>query len=113
MRFKEKPDYRAISRQSIQKDMQREKSRGEPQKPQKNEEPQSNSTRRIAFVGENSSYYKFRQYIVGRLVRLIEKGTYGGWVCEFVHDEDSKALNHYAGWSDSKKQYLFDCIKFK
>ncbi len=24
-----------------------------------------------------------------------------------------KAINHAAGWSDNKKQYLLDCVKFK
>lgn len=28
-------------------------------------------------------------------------------------DDDRKAINHAAGWSDNKKQYLLDCIKFK
>lgn len=37
----------------------------------------------------------------------------GGWVCEFVHEDDRRAINNAAGWSDSKKQYLFDFVKFK
>ena len=35
------------------------------------------------------------------------------WYCEFVHDDDRKALNMAAGWSDNKKLYLLDCVKFK
>lgn len=34
-------------------------------------------------------------------------------VCEFVHDDDRKALNMAAGWSDNKKVYLLDGVKFK
>lgn len=30
-----------------------------------------------------------------------------------VHDDDRKALNMAAGWSDNKKLYLLDCVKFK
>lgn len=56
---------------------------------------------------------KLRSFIVGKLVRLVQKSSVGGWVCEFVHDDDRKAINHAAGWSDNKKQYLLDCVKFK
>lgn len=30
-----------------------------------------------------------------------------------VHDDDRKALNMAAGWSDNKKLYLLDGVKFK
>lgn len=111
---KNNTDYGAISRRSIKRDFkmvqiyhQREK------RPKIENLPEINAERMVLFVGENSSYFKYRSFIVGKLVRLIERSNMGAWRCEFVHDDDRKALNHAAGWSDNKKQYLLDCIKFK
>ena len=107
-------DYGAISRRSIQNDfkyMQRHTEREK--RPQIETQPETNAERRVLFVGENSGYYKYRSYIVGKLVRLVQKTSFGGWFCEFVYEDDRKAINHAAGWSDDKKQYLLDCVKFK
>lgn len=83
--------------------------------PQTEELPKINAERRIIHISETSAYAKFARYIVGKLVRLKEKANVGGnsWYCEFVHDDDRKALNMAAGWSDNKKLYLLDCVKFK
>lgn len=115
MRTKKRtPDFGAISRASIKRDFQRvQRYPKEGKRPQIENPPEINAERRVLFVGENSSYYKMRSFIVGKLVRLVQESSVGGWVCEFVHDDDRKAINNAAGWSDSKKQYLFDCIKFK
>ncbi|UWH95623.1 MAG: hypothetical protein [Bacteriophage sp.] len=111
---KKQTDYEAISRLSVKRDFQRVQTY--PQKgkrPEIKKQPELNAVRRIAFVGENSSYYKQRFLIVGKLVRIIKPIETGGFICEFVHDADRRALNDRAGWSDMKKEYLFDCIKFK
>mgnify|MGYP000744828866 CR=1 FL=1 len=73
------------------------------------------AVRGIIHISEVSGYAKFARYIVGKLVRLKEKANVGGnsWYCEFVHDDDRKALNMAAGWSDNKRLYLLDGIKFK
>lgn len=115
MRTKQKtPDYGAISRRSTKRDCKRVQMYPERGKrPQIEKSPEINSERRVLFVGENSSYYKLRSYLVGKLVRLIEQSSVGGWVCEFVHDDDRKAINHAAGWSELKNTYLLDCVKFK
>lgn len=115
MRTKKRtPDYGAISRRSIQNDFKRVQRYPEREKrPQIENPPEINAERRVLFVGENSSYYKLRSFIVGKLVRLVQKSSVGGWVCEFVYDDDRKAINHAVGWSDNKKQYLLDCVKFK
>lgn len=119
MRMNKRPDYGEISRRSIQRDFQRPAYRqylGKrdtiAEKPQLNAPPQEQAERRIIFVGEQSSYFKYRTFIIGKLVRLVEKTESGGWFCEFVHDYDRQALNKAAGWNE-KKQYLFDCVKFK
>lgn len=97
-------DYGAISRRSIKSDFRRVQTYSEREKrPQIENPPEINAERRVLFVGENSSYYKLRSFLVGK----------GGWVCEFVHDDDRRAINNAAGWSDHKKQYLLDCVKFK
>lgn len=70
------------------------------------------ANKRIKEVRPTSSYYKYSRYIVGRLVRITGKGLCGN-VCEFVHDEDRQALNNAAGWSDKKKEYIFDSVIFK
>lgn len=115
MRTKKRtPDFGAISRASIKRDFQRvQRYPKEEKRPQIENPPEINAERRVLFVGENSSYYKLRSFIVGKLVRLVQESSVGGWVCEFVHDDDRRAINNAAGWSDSKKQYLLDCVKFK
>lgn len=117
MRTKKKQtDYGAISRSSIKKDFQRvQRYPTEGKTPQIEELPKINAERRIIHISEVSGYAKFARYIVGKLVRLKEKANVGGnsWYCEFVYDDDRKALNMAAGWSDNKKLYLLDGIKFK
>lgn len=113
---KRQPDYGAISRSSIKKDFQRvQRYPAEEKRPQIEEFPKINAERRIIHISETSAYAKFARYIVGKLVRLKDKANIGGnsWYCEFVHDDDRKALNMAAGWSDNKKVYLLDGVKFK
>ena len=43
-------------------------------------------------------------FFVGKLVRLIKQSNVGGWIVGFVYDDDRKAINHAAGWSDMKKR---------
>lgn len=116
MRTKKRtPDFGAISRASIKRDFQRVQRYPEEEKrPEIEELPKINAERRIIHVSETSGYAKFARYIVGKLVRLKEKANIGGnsWYCEFVHD-DRRALNLAAGWSDNKREYLFDGVKFK
>jgi hypothetical protein len=115
MRIKKRqPDYGAISRRSIKNDFRRVQTYPKREKrPQIENLPEINAERRVLFVVENSCYHKLRSYLVGKVGGLVQKSSVGGWVCEFVHDDDRKAINHAAGWSDNKKQYLLDCIKFK
>lgn len=113
---KRQPDYGAISRSSIKKDFQRVQRYPTEEKTLQIEElPKINAERRIIHISDVSGYAKFARYIVGKLVRLKEKANVGGnsWYCEFVYDDDRKALNMAAGWSDNKKLYLLDGIKFK
>lgn len=117
MRTKKRtPDFGAISRSSIKKDFQRaQRYPTEEKTPQIEELPKINAERRIIHISETSAYAKFARCIVGKLVRLKEKANVGGnsWYCEFVYDDDRKALNMAAGWSDNKKLYLLDGVKFK
>lgn len=83
-------------------------------RPEVNQEPEENAERRIIQINERGDYAKFSKYIVGKLVRLKRKSMFGNsWYCEFIFDDDRKALNRAAGWSDNKKEYLFDGLKFK
>ena len=115
MRLKKREtDFRAISRDSMRRDfngVQTYHQKGK--RPEIKKQPELNAVRRIAFISRNSSYYKQRFLIVGKLVRIIKPIETGGFICEFVYDADRRALNDNAGWSDMKKEYLFDCIKFK
>jgi hypothetical protein len=108
MRTKKRtPDYGAISRRSIQNDFKRVQRYPEREKrPQIENPPEINAERRVLFVSENS-------FFVGKLVRLIKQSNVGGWIVGFVYDDDRKAINHAAGWSDMKKEYLLDGVKFK
>lgn len=57
---------------------------------------------RITKISANSEYYKYRNLLISKSVRLIEKSKIGYWYCEFIFDEDRRALNEAAGWSNNK-----------
>lgn len=108
------PNYEAISRRSMQREFKRDKLYTTREKtPEIKKKPEISSERRILFVNQNSSYYRYRTFLTGRLVRIIRESCVGGYICEFVHDDDRQALNRAAGWSDMKKEYLLDSVKFK
>ena len=117
MRVKKRVDYNAVSRQSVKRDFQRFTNyRREEVRPEiKPSEPEEEDTRRVAEICGNSSYAQYARYIVGKLVRIVEKSSIGNhsFYCEFVHDEDRKALNKAACWSDNKNRYLLDGVKFR
>lgn len=117
MRIKKRTtDFGAISRASVKRDFERVQTYpAEEKTPQIKDLPKINAERRIIHISEASAYAKYARYIVGKLVRLKEKANIGSnsWYCEFVHEDDRKALNLAAGWSDNKKLYLLDGIKFK
>lgn len=46
-----------------------------------------------------------------RLRVEIQRELFGH--CVLGRGDDRKAINNAAGWSDCKKQYLLDCVKFK
>lgn len=109
---RKKSDFWADSRRSISKDWKRYGRREKV--PQIENSPQIGMEMRVAFVGERSDYYRHRSCVLGKKVRLVCKSDImDGWICEFVHDDDRKALNKAGGWSDNKRQYLFNYIKFK
>lgn len=117
MRYKRESrvrDYGAVSRNSIQRDFTRNRRVSTP--PKKVEQPpQENSERRVLSVSQTSSYYKLRRFIVNKRIRILRKSDIGGssFYVEFVYDDDRKALNNEAGWSDGKTEYLLDGVKFK
>lgn len=99
MRTKEpkKSNYEEIARRSVQKDFRMSQKR-------------PSNVHRVLGLSESSTYYKYRRFIVGKLVRFVGFGFSGGSYYQFEHDEDRKMLNREAGWSDNKTQYLFDGI---
>lgn len=94
-----------VSKRSIKKDLIIARQ-------ERSTEGRDGKNKRIKEVRPTSSYYKYSRYIVGRLVRITGKGLCGN-VCEFVHDEDRQALNNAAGWSNKKREYIFDSVIFK
>lgn len=97
-------DYLNQSKDSIRRDFAKIRCVGRERK------QHSQNIRRVLEVLEGSSYRPYRKYIKGKLVRIIEPALSGNWV-EFIHKEDSQALNKAAGWS-AKEKYLFDLVRF-
>jgi hypothetical protein len=92
--------FAEISKASIKKDLQHIK-KPEEKKPEVRLEIEEGAERRIIQIKENGEYSRYAKLIVGKLVKLIRKSMFGNsWYCEFVFDEDRKALNSAAGWSD-------------
>lgn len=75
--------------------------------------PETEKPKRIAEVNQTSTYAKFRRLLMGRLVRIIKSGYGGGYWVEFVNDADRQRLNAAAGWSNNKREFLLDGVKFK
>ena len=102
-------DYNELVRRSIRRDFAKANFKRNGRAPKT---PHPKNTRRVVALNEGSSYYPYRRYIVGKLVRLAEEGFAGGYWVEFVNDADRDALNRAAGWSENKTRYLFDGAKF-
>jgi len=67
---------------------------------------------KIVFVNDGSCYYPFKNFLNGKMVRVLRITDYGK-VCEFVREDDRQRMNAEAGWSDRKKEYLFDGVKLR
>jgi hypothetical protein len=110
---KKKTDYAAISRRSIKKDFYSEQIHMEKKT---GPEKRNSNEIRISKINPACQYAKFSRFFVGKLVRLAEKAGTGdsttGWY-EFIRDEDRKAINDAAGWSDNKRQYFLENPKLK
>lgn len=115
MRTKKRIDYGELARRSVKKDFETFIHPDDDKTGNDTREIMINTEKRIIFISDASSYYVYSRFIVGKLVRVKEKAMIGSnsYYCEFVHEEDQIALNMAAGWSDKKKLYLFDGIKFK
>jgi len=112
MRVKKNRDFSSVSRESMKKDfvnpiIVQEK------KPQPKEEKKKEG-QRIIEINTNCSYAKLARFLVGKLVKCIEKkeDSTSGWY-EFIFDDDRKALNRAGYWSDNKNRYFLERPKFK
>lgn len=66
----------------------------------------------IYYIDKESSYFEFRAKIIGRPIEIVR--SIGEMkVVRFVNEEDRKNLNQFAGWSDNKREYLIDKMKFR
>lgn len=125
---KSRTDFEAISRRSVKRDFYMEQINVRHKKVPENEYsrkitlpkepkvPQEGEELRVSHISEQCMYCKYARYFIGKQLRLNRKtGPFDsttGWY-SFVYDEDRKALNSAAGWSDNKKEYLLERPKFK
>ena len=128
MRTKKKVDYGAISRRSVRQDFyseeihipkektQQKRNFPEISNPHISEESLFAKPARVNTINPACQYAKYARFFVGKLVQLVEKTGIGdsttGWY-EFVFEDDRKALNEAAGWSDAKTRYLLERPKLK
>lgn len=116
MRIKNKVDYGAISRRSVRKDFHSEEIHVPNEKASETRNSPKITGQRIQSINPACQYAKYSRFFVGKLVRMVEQTgvmeSTTGWY-EFVFDEDRKALNESAGWSDMKKRYLLERPKLK
>lgn len=116
MRTKKKVDYVAISRRSVRQDFYSEEIHVPKEKAPETRNLPKITGQRIQSINPACQYAKYSRFFVGKLVQLAEKTGVGdsttGWY-EFVFDEDRKALNEAAGWSDAKTRYLLERPKLK
>lgn len=101
-------NYNELVRWSIKRDFE-----GATFKRLQEQKKRDNGERRIAKIEDSSFYAPFRRFLVGRLVRIIKSGYGGGYWVEFVFEQDREKLINAAGWSNEKRQFLLDGVKFK
>lgn len=111
MRMQKKRNYSEIARSSVRSDFAAFERK--PQQVRVERISTSGEVKRIAFVNANSGYFKYKHLLVGKQVRLLREASFGGWFCSFLFDEDRRALNNTAGWSENKTEFLLDGVKFK
>lgn len=95
-------DYGEVARASVRRQMGTAKQ----------EPPRAANIKQVIFVGENSCYYKQRNFFLGKWVRIKSESKFGGFFVEFCREEDREALNLSEGWK-YKNEYLLDCAKFR
>ena len=100
-------DYSEIVRRSMRQDFANANYKRNARIP-KTHRPKD--ARRVVDLTDMSEYARFRRFIVGKLVRIVDQGLNGCWV-EFIRDVDRDALNRAAGWND-KRRFLLDGAKF-
>lgn len=103
-----KNDYSELVRRSIRKDF----ANANFKKLGQQVNPHPLNTKRITGVREQCDYFKYSRFLLGKLVRILEETNTGGKWVEFVNDNDRKALNNAAGWSDGKNRYLLYAVTF-
>ena len=101
-------DYAELVRRSIRKDFAKANFKRNGRAPKT---PHPKNTKRVVALNEQSEYFRFKRYFVGKLIRVVEGANAGGVWVEFVRDADREALNAAAGWS-SKRKYLLYGAKF-
>lgn len=65
-------------------------------------------TGRIQRINPSCCYSLYARYFVGKIVKCVKRISGETGYYEFIHDEDRKALNNAAGWSDLKTRYLLE-----
>lgn len=98
-------DYFELVRRSIRKDFATANFK-------RKQAPTGKPIRRVKELTELSGYASMRRFFVGKLVRIMDSAYSGGYMVEFVFERDRKTMNAAAGYSDDKRLYLLDCVKF-
>lgn len=97
-----------LVRRSIQKDFARANFKRMGIKMKK---PHPKNVKRVIEVNKNCDYFPYRKFILGKLVRVLEEQN-NSVLIEFVNNKDREILNNAAGWSDMKRSYLLNRVKF-
>ena len=100
-------DYNELIRKSIRKDFNKANFKRNGRVPKI---PHPTNTKRIISVA--GEYYRYRKYLIGKLVRFVKIGYGNNAWYEFVNEDDRIAINNAAGWSNNKRIYLLDNVKF-
>jgi len=64
---------------------------------------------RVKSISPRCEYARYARFFVGRKVEKVRGNpdTSTGWY-RFIFDDDRKAINKAAGWSDLKTEYLLE-----
>lgn len=95
-------DFSEVVRRSMRKDFEKASIR----------QKKDSGTVRVREIDDRSNYAAYKRFFIGKMMKIMGPGEFGGYWVEFVYETDRIALCRAANWK-SKQRFLLDFAKFE